>query len=100
MLLPWYWQHFQIARGFGHNKQLYGHWVEADQHPALWGRSIFAMVDIYNNLPQEVVDAASVSSCQNTLTDMARRRCQSDNADWASSFCRRSGPDLSGLIIS
>lgn len=28
------------------------------------------------------------------LTDIARKRCESAHADWAKSFCRRSGPDL------
>ena len=98
-LLPWYSLRFETARGFGHNKQLYGHWIEANQHSALFARSIFATVDIYNNLPQSVVDASSVSAFQSCLTSMARKRCQLGNAQWASSFCRRSGPDLSGPVL-
>ena len=90
-LLPWYSQRFETARGFGHNKQLYGHWVEADQHSALFSRSIFLMVDIYNNLPQYVVDASTVSSFQSFLTEMARKRCQLGNASWAKSFSRLNG---------
>ena len=66
-LLPWYSQHFEISRDSGHNKQLYGHWLEADQLRALFDRSIFAMVDIYNNLPQSVVDAKRVSCFQSLL---------------------------------
>ena len=50
-LLPWYSQRFDTSRGFCHVKQLYGHWLEAGEHRALYDRSIFGMVDIYNNLP-------------------------------------------------
>ena len=46
-LLPWLSQHPDADRGFGHNKQLYGHWLEATQHRALYSRSVFAMIDIY-----------------------------------------------------
>ena len=94
-LLPWYSDRFDIMRGFGHNKQLYGHWLGATQHRALWGRSIFKMVDIYNNLPQWVVDSQSVTVFRKSLTKIARDRCQMHNESWASSFCCRDGPDTS-----
>ena len=90
-LLPWYSDRFEVMRGFGHNKQLYGHWVEATQHHALFGRSIFKMVDVYNNLPQWIVDAQSVSAFQSSLTEQARDRCQTHNESWASSFSCRDG---------
>ena len=90
-LLPWYSERFDTMRGIGHNKQLYGHWLEATQHRALWGRSIFKMVDIYNNLPQWIVDAQSVSAFQTSLTEQARDRCQTHNESWASSFSCRDG---------
>ena len=99
-LLPWYSQRFDTSRNFGHDKQLYGHWLEAGEHRALYDRSIFGMVDIYNNLPQFVVDAKSVSSFQTLLTDMAKERCQQQIPQWECSFCRRNGPDLNGPIIS
>ena len=93
-LLPWYSQRFDIPRGFGHNKQLYGHWVEAQQHRSLFAKSIFLMVDIYNNLPQEMVDAKIVSAFQHSLTKLAKDRCQQGNTRWSLSFSRRGGPDL------
>jgi len=31
-LLPWWSDRFSVARGLGHNKQLYGHWVEISHH--------------------------------------------------------------------
>ena len=91
ILLPWYAQRFSEPRGLGHNKQLYGHWVEISTHRALYQRSIFAMVDIYNNLPQSSIDASSVSIFQGSLTQIARSRCEQDVDAWASSFCARGG---------
>ena len=54
------------------------------------------MVDIYNNLPQAVVELSSVSSFQGRLTEMARERCKRNAAEWNLSFCRRGGPDCGG----
>ena len=99
-LLPWYSQRFNSERPVGHNKQLYGHWLEVKEHRALFGRSIFSMIDIYNNLPQSVVDAPSVSSFQKRLTEIARTRCKALDPMWQFSFCRRSGPDLDGSVLS
>ena len=90
-LLPWYSQRFETARGFGHNKQLYAHWCEADKHGALFDRSIFLMVDIYNNLPQYVVDARTVSRFQSLLAQKALRQCQLGVASWAKTFDRLNG---------
>ena len=98
-LLPWYSQRFDTSRGSGHDKQLYGHWLEASQHRALYGRSIFSMVDIYNNLPQSVVDAKSVSSFQHLLTDIVKERCRQQIPQWEFSFCRRTRTDVNGPII-
>ena len=86
-LLPWYSQRFSEPRGRGHNKQLYGHWVEISTHRALYQRSIFAMVDIYNNLPQSSIDASNVSIFQGSLTQIARSRCEQGVGAWASSCC-------------
>ena len=46
-LMPWYSDHFSTPRGVGHNKQLYGHWLEATFHRALFVKSIFKMIDMY-----------------------------------------------------
>ena len=88
-LFPYWSDRLPVPRGHGHSKQLYGHWMETNFHRALYARSIFAMIDIYNNLPQHVVDAPSVSIFQSYLMQIARTRCQQHDADWASSFCRR-----------
>ena len=93
-LLPWYGQRFPESRGLGHSKQLYGHSCEINFNRALFGRSIFAMIDIYNNLPQGVVDIGSVASFQSTLTSIAKERCKQNMNDWHLSFNRREGPDV------
>ena len=88
VLLPWSSSRFSVSRGLGHSKQLYGHNIEVSHHQAIFNRSIFAMVDIYNNLPQYVVDSPTISTFQSLLTRIARRRCESGDVSWASSFCR------------
>ena len=52
------------------------------------------MVDIYNNLPQHVVDSKNVSSFQSLLTKYARNRCREDDPNWQLTFCarRNAGP--------
>ena len=88
-LLPWYADRFVSGRGFGHNKALYGHWVETSHHRMLFNRSIFSMIDIYNNLPQFVVDSRTLHEFQRTLTERAKQRCRDGCAWWADTFdCR------------
>ena len=60
LLLPWCSSCFAEPRGRGHDKQLYGHNVEITHCQGLWDQSIVAMIDIYDDLPQHVVDALSV----------------------------------------
>ena len=84
----------QVNPTSGHTKQLYGHWSEITSHQTIFNRSIFLMCDIYNNLPQNVVDASSVRLFQRMLTQEARQRCEDGYADWALSFSRRAGPDI------
>jgi len=95
-LLPAWAERFPEPRGHGHNRQLYGHWVEISSHRALYNRSIFAMVDIYNNLPQDIINCNKVSAFQSALTKLARTRCQEGDAAWASTFNRRAGDNLDG----
>ena len=92
-LLPMWAERFSEPRGLGHSKQLYAHWVEITSYRSLWNRSIFALVDVYNDLPQHVVDAPSVSTLQNYINHIVRTRCQQSDAAWASSFSRRTGVD-------
>ena len=68
---------------------MYGHWVEISSHRALYDRAIFAMVDIYNVLPQYIVDNATVSGFQSDLTQFVRIKCEQGDDAWASIFSRR-----------
>ena len=88
-LLPWYNTRFSVPRGLGHNKQLYGHNVEISHCAGLYWRSIFAMTDVYNDLPQHVADAPSVKIFQQYLIHIVRTRCQQGDSNWPSAFCRR-----------
>ena len=88
-LLPWYSSRFSVPRGLGHNKQLYGHNVEISHCQGLYNRSIFAMTDVYNDLPQHVVDAPSVKIFQRYLIHIVRTRCQQGDDNWPSAFCGR-----------
>ena len=68
-LLSWYAERFSEASSIPcHTKQLYGHNVEISHQRSLYNKSIFAMVDIYNNLTQSIVDSQSVSSFQTCST--------------------------------
>ena len=93
-LFPWYSDRFTEGRGRDHKKQLYNHWVEISEYNALYYKSIFAMTDVYNNLPQHVVDATSVKVFQQYLIQIARTRCQLGEDAWASTFCRRGDTDF------
>ena len=98
-LLPWFTDRFPEGRGHGHNKALYGHWCEVNAHPALFNRSIFCLISVYNNLPQHVVDASCISDFQNYLTQVARTRCQQNDEAWASSFCSRAVAEVCVLEL-
>ena len=89
LLLPWHSSRFAGPRGRDHDKQLYGHNVEIMHCQGLWNRSIFAMTDIYNDLPQHVVDAPSVKIFKQYLIHIVRTRCQQGDVAWPSSFCGR-----------
>ena len=97
-LLPWYTERFPEGRSQGHNKQLYGHHCEIRCHNNLFFRSIFAVCDVYNNLPQHVVDLKTIKDFQRYLTQVAKMRCQQGVEAWASSFCRRSEWAMNNII--
>ena len=80
---------FGERRANEYNKQLYDHCQEINFQHAMFNRSIFGMVDVYNNLPQEIVDHTTVSGFQKCLTLTARRSCQEGDENWSSQFtCR------------
>ena len=51
-----------------------------------YNRSLFAMVRIYNILPQDYVDATSVSDFQSLLTSEVRKRCGGGLVGWEVCF--------------
>ena len=85
-LLPFWHERFGTSPEGKHSKQLYGSFLEVQAQYELYKRSIFAMCCVYNNLPQDVVDAASVSAFQSLLTQMARARCEQGAANWVYTF--------------
>jgi hypothetical protein len=88
-LLPWYTTVFTRPR-MGHNKQLYNNFREVHFQIGLFSRSIFCLVDLYNNLSQTAVDCTSVSSFQAYLTHLVRVHCQNGSPRWQYSFNTRS----------
>ena len=53
-------------------------------HRILYQKSIFAMIDVYNNLSQNSFDASTVIRSQRSLTQIARSRCGQDVDTWTS----------------
>ena len=88
-LLPFHSEVNGTRRLGEHNKQLYGHLPTVHLQMALYCRSIFAMVYVYNRLPQDVVDSPSVSIFQRKLTRMARDACEGGDPNWMHAFARR-----------
>ena len=60
-LLLFHRDYFGSLRPYEHDKQLYAHVFEVTRQYALHDHSIFAMVYVYNRLPQECVDIQNVS---------------------------------------
>ena len=88
-LLPFHADVFGSLRQGEHTRQLYGHVLQVQAQHSLHARSIFGMVYVYNRLPQELVDCATVSSFQSGLTHMARKMCQDGDPTWLKAFsCR------------
>ena len=88
-LLPFHADVFGSLRAGEHDKQLYGHILEVQQQQSLHRRSVFGMVDVYNRLPQHVVNYPTISVFQRHLTLEARKLCQDGNSTWIDSFsCR------------
>jgi hypothetical protein len=89
-LMPWFQHQFGYQLEGRHTKQLYGHCNEVVAQQGLYLRSIFAMIDLYNALPQHAVDCTSVTTFQAYLTKVARTRCQDGVAKWMYTHdCRR-----------
>ena len=88
-LLPWFETRYGFVNPGRHTKQLYSNVMEITAYLDLFKRSIFAMVDVYNHLPQYVIDSDSVSTFQKHLTNMVRTRCESSLPNWMFTFDKR-----------
>ena len=88
-LLPWFGQVFGYTVEGKHTKQLHNH-IDVRFNIGLFRRSIFAMTDVYNMLPQYVVDSASVSVFQKHLNSIAKKRCENNLPQWQYTFDIRS----------
>ena len=80
-LLPWAQHH-----GIWHTKQIDCHNSQCICRHNLFNRSLFGVAQIYNRLPQQLVDIASVKHFQAALTNIAKRHCSLGHADWKSIF--------------
>ena len=88
-LFPFHADVFGSLRPGEHDKQLYDHILEVQQQQSLHRRSVFGMVQIYNRLPQHVVNHTTISLFQRHLTLEARKLCEDGNPTWIDSFsCR------------
>ena len=54
--------------------------------PIIFRRSVFALVRVYNKLPQDVVAALSVSTFQRKLQAMLKTSVGNDVVDWHELF--------------
>ena len=89
LLFPFHADMFGSLRPGGHDKQLYDHILEVQHQQSLHRRSVFGMVQIYNRLPQHVVNHTTISLFQRHLTLEARKLCEDGNPTWIDSFsCR------------
>ena len=88
-LLPFQPHSFYVANAgnifIRHDKQIYNHNMECSNN-AVFQRSIFGLVYLYNRLPQRIIDKNSVSMFQSELTSIAKRRCHDNIEGWQYSF--------------
>ena len=69
-----------------HNKQLDSHGMDVIFNHGLFFRSIFGLTEVYNRLPQIIVNFDTVKDFQAALTNMARYRCSRGAEHWKYSF--------------
>ena len=69
-----------------HDKQLETHIENCIARSTLFCRSLFGMVAVYNRLPQDIVESASVKQFQSKLTHMAKQKCDHGCMAWQRIF--------------
>ena len=65
-----------------HDKMLESHASEITFRRALWKRSVFGKIAVYNMLPTYVVQMDSVTKFQSALTEIAMQRCRNQLVNW------------------
>ena len=71
---------------YGHDKQLDNFSDDSINRGTLWKRSIFALIHVYNRVPQHIIDLMNVSKFQAALTKIVRTRYENGHADWKHTF--------------
>ena len=69
-----------------HDKQLDNRAGEVTNRTMLFDKSLFNLVQVYNMLPQFVVDSNNIRSFQKLLTQFVRRRCADHDEEWYLSY--------------
>ena len=87
-LLPMHSDLFTIAAP-GHTKRIHNQHEKIRFQTALFQRSIFGHIDVYNALPQHVVDHQDGVSFQALLTQIAKTECQQHKLFWQHRFSSR-----------
>ena len=88
-LLPFHADVFDWPGEGTHDKVLYNHFKEIQFQHAMYARSIFGMVYVYNHLPQRIIDCPSISLFQRLLTKAVRKACEQHDLAWKDIFsCR------------
>ena len=69
-----------------HDKQIYTYMERCTTRHALYERSLFGAINVYNRLMPYLVDLPTVSKFQRELTWLAKLRCQRGDSDWKYAF--------------
>ena len=69
-----------------HSRRLQDFYHEVRGNLVLFNRSLFAFVNIYNVLPQDIVDLPSVKAFQSKLTHLAKHRAQTNDDRWSLAY--------------
>ena len=82
---------FATNHGNGHSKSLATH--AGNFQELLLKRSLFALVRVYNQLPQYVIDLDDISLFQSALTTFAKNECNNGRQYWQHTFDPASNVD-------
>jgi hypothetical protein len=74
------------AASYLHTRQVDPRLSDGHSHNALYFKSLYHFVLIYNRLPQELVDLDSVSAFQNQLTKFAKSRADRGETTWRNAY--------------